>query len=549
MPLSGLWTFTKTALVTQDDSEPTQQWPMSSISDCSIQMLAKRKQGPVLPTLVVTMADKEKKRRSSRAGSLISAHKDSGVTALWFRLPTDDQQSKLHDWVRFIQSKKSTINEEDSPITPTSTANFSPRSKEAYDYFPRPGSNRGNPSLHHKSSTATYSTVARERPVTFSSHSPSLRSRRSDISSPSSTIATQTSNFHIPGQHYTTVLPTDLPSPVNTTGDFQTERIEGWIATKARSSTLSSPIHPRDSIRSHAQHPSLITSSSPPAPRETLLDRAFQMRNISAAARKASGEEQLSSVARFDALMREADTKRKQKEDTEREEQLAMRSAFEDDDSSAPDDSSDTDDSDSDIGHMSKDGQAEPHLMSPSAHRALQYIASRPGPPRPSMSRNNLSFHAASTSTGLTREPPARPHTAHGKSRRDLAQRAQSTHYLPSLPSADLAAAVGKMPQDGGLRPTGDQGQSNSSTKRLSFTEFTKRLSSTSSLLLVQTNASGNSSRRNSEIEPSTVPRSSLRHPGSGPSSRGKERLRDEPEKRCSWRGGVKVVGGEGGFF
>jgi hypothetical protein len=534
----------------KDDAEPVQQWPLSCVTDCSIQMLAKRKQGPVLPTLVVTLNDKERKRRSSRAGSLISASRESGASSLWFRIPPDDHHPSLHDWAHFIQSKKAAVGEEDSPITPTSVT-FSPRSKDAPDYFNRPESNPANRSLHHKSSTATYSTSA-NRPAAFSSNSPSLRSKRSDISSPSSTIATQTSNYHIPGQHYTTVLPTDLPSPVNTTGDFPMDNMEGWI-TKARSSTVSSPTHPRESMSPRAQHASMISSSSPPGPRETLLDRAFQMRSISAAAQRTPGEEKLSSVARFDALMREADEKRKQKEAIEREEQMAMRSAFEDDDSSDVESDSDTDDTDSDVDPMTtKGGHGDRSMMSDSTHRALQYIASRPGPSsRPAMSRNNLSFHASTATTAsLTREPPERPHTAHEKGRRDLSQRAQSAHYLPSFPSAELSGtAAGLTGDTAGLRPSGDKVQSNSN-KRLSFTEFTKRLSSTSSLLLVQTNASGNSSRRNSEIEPTTVPRTSLRPAGAtGPTPRERERLRDEAQKRCSWRGGGGIVGGEGGFF
>jgi hypothetical protein len=549
MAKSNLDEYSIAIFKSRDDVEPVQQWALSGVTDCSVQMLAKRKQGPVLPTLVVTMAEKEKKRRSSRAGSLIPAGRDSAVTVLWFRTPPDDHQSSsLQEWARFIQYKRSMMGDENSPITPTSAVNFSPRSKDASDYFPRPGSGPADQTLQHKSSTTTYSTAPRERPVTYSSHSPSLRSRRSDISSPSSTAATQTSNYPIPGQHYTTVLPTDLPSPINTTGDYHTDRVDGWVTTKARSSTLSSPIRPRESLVARTQHPGLVDSSSPPGPRETHLDRAFQMRYMSAAARKAPGEEKLSSVARFDALMREADEKRKQKEAAERAEQSAIRSAFEDDDSSEPDNSSDTDDTDSDVGHMSSkddNGDMIPH----SAQRALHYIASRPGQTRPSINRNNLSFHAHSATTSLTREPPARPHTAHEKNRRDIAQRAQSTHYLPSLPSAELAAAAGKIPEDGAIRTSGEPAPSNSSNKRLSFTEFTKRLSSTSSLLLVQTNASGNSSQRNSEIEYTTAPRTSLRPPGPGPAPRDRDRLRDEKEKRCSWRGGVSVAGGEGGFF
>jgi hypothetical protein len=57
-----------------------------------------------------------------------------------------------------------------------------------------------------------------------------------------------------------------------------------------------------------------MPSSSPPGPRETILDRAFQMRCIPGSDREVPGEEKLSSLARFDALMREADEKRKKRE-------------------------------------------------------------------------------------------------------------------------------------------------------------------------------------------------------------------------------------------
>ena len=83
--------------------------------------------------------------------------------------------------------------------------------------------------------------------------------------------------------------------------------------------------------------------------------------------------------------------------------------------------------------------------------------------------------------------------------------------------------------------------------KRLSFQEFTKRLSSSSSLLLVQTNASGSS-----------------RGDGSGRVSLSSEFETGEAivvgvgmrggmtDKRCGqgWRGSVGVFGsGEGGFL
>src|SRR5690606_19309561 len=137
---------------------------------------------------------------------------------------------------------------------------------------------------------------ARERPSTLSSESPSLRSKRSDVSSPSSNYLSQQYAYTVPGQHYTTVLPTDLPSPVNTTGDHQGERGMGGLG---RESTVSSPRLGRESLGSHTQQVLGADSSSPPGPRETILDRAFQMHYLQGAENRVPGEEKLSSVARF----------------------------------------------------------------------------------------------------------------------------------------------------------------------------------------------------------------------------------------------------------
>lgn len=439
----------------RDDSEPYQTWPISCVSDCSVQQIAHRKQGPVLPTLIVQLVDRERKRRSSRAGFMPT--QKEGPPSLWFRMPPDDHSPGLHNWERFIKALRGSMSPDDSPITPTSsTQNFSPRPRDNAEYFSRPGSDHQNRSLHHKSSTATYSTGVRERPVTFSSESPSLRSKRSDVSSPSSNYPVQQIAYGVPGQHYTTVLPTDLPSPVNTTGEFNQVN---WNGAPGRES-LGSPHQGRGSISSNAQPSSIVESSSPPGPRETILDRAFQMQRLQGAEGGATLEERLSSVARFDALMREADEKRKQKQAAARAEQAALRSAFEADDSSQSDQTQE--DTDSDDGDFSdRQDQYTPPLIPPSAHRALQYITGRPEPtesstsPRPGLARSPLSFHA--DAAPLAQVPPARPHTAHEKVRRTPAQRSQSTQYLPSSFSADIP---GRVPEETTPR------QSSSSTKR-----------------------------------------------------------------------------------
>ncbi|KAF5025048.1 hypothetical protein F66182_2865 [Fusarium sp. NRRL 66182] len=532
------------------------QWPINSITDCHVQQITHRKQGPVLPTLVISVADKEKKRRSSRAAGLISSSKDANATTLWFRTPPDDHHLSLHEWARNILSRKTPMSPE-SPLSPQFTNPFASMSRDPSDYFPRPTSGhrsgRSDPrSLQHKSSATTQSTATRERPLTFSSESLSLRSKRSDVSSPSSNnYPIQQMNFPVPGQHYTTVLPTDLPSPINTTRDYQGEFIEGWTSAQGRSSTMSSPIRGRSSIGSQPQHPTVAStdSSSPPGPRETILDRAFQMRCIPGSEREVPGEEKLSSLARFDALMREADDKRKQREKAERAQEMAMRSAFEASDSSSEDEDSDSDDLDEDAYGGVPDRRG-PALIPPTAQRALQFIADR---------RDNapLSPSSRSSRTPVLQEPPPiRPHTAHAKSRPNTTSRTNSTPQLVAgMARLEMTPFPSKVSDDASMRPNGDKRLSTSSTatKRLSFTEFTKILSSTTSLLLVQTNASGRSSWGSSEVDvqPSPLPCGSLNPRGPALSPRDRDRdgsLRDY-NRRCRWRNSVGVISRDGILF
>ncbi|KAM5342581.1 hypothetical protein ACJ41O_013547 [Fusarium nematophilum] len=456
----------------KEDTEPCQQWPINCITDCQVHQVAHRKQGPVLPTLVISIADKEKKRRSSRAAGLISSSKDANATTLWFRTPPDDHHLSLHEWARFILSRKSPMSPE-SPMSPQFTNPFASRPRDPSDYFSRPTS--GNQSgrsdtrgLQHKSSSNTHSTATRDRPLTFSSESPSLRSKRSDVSSPSSSnYPIQNMNFPIPGQHYTTVLPTDLPSPVNTTGEYQGEFIEGWTSAQGRSSTMSSPIRGRSSIGSQTPHPSVAAtdSSSPPGPRETILDRAFQMRCIPGSDREVPGEEKLSSLARFDALMREADEKRKQREEAERAQQMAMRSAFEASDSSSEEQDTDSDDLDEDA-YGGVPARRSPALIPPTTQRALQFITGRRDSAQPTPAGQPPVPRAqANAPATLQQSPPMRPHTAHAKSRPNPSQRTNSTPQLtPGMANLEISTSSGKVSDDITMRPNGDKRLSTSST-------------------------------------------------------------------------------------
>ncbi|EFY88844.1 hypothetical protein J3458_013346 [Metarhizium acridum] len=453
-------------------------------------------------------------------------------------------------------SKKGSSSTTESPVSPVFTSPFQTRSNDNPDFSPRPGS--GSRRLQHKSSTATHSTGPLDRVITFSSGSPSLRSKRSDISSPSSNNhPSQKVQYAIPEQHYTTIRPGDIVSS-GPDGDYQGQFIDGWTSAQGRSSMISSPSRGRDSMSSQGRQLSILDEASPPCPGETILDRAFQLGHIPGAGSYVPGQEKLSSIARFDALMRDAEEKRR-KRDT-----ITMTSAFDHGDTSDDnglDPASDDSDSESN-GHSQKQHQNEQHgapLMSPSAQRALAYITGRhdggtlnPKSHRPGMSRNHLSFHADSARTSTIIAPPSRPHTAHAKSR-PKASRAQTTpHPIPTATAAPDLPSSAKGQDSGHHRSStmAEKRHSNSSAKRLSFTEFAKRLSSTSSLLLVQTNASGGSSHVSSEVDTqpcSSAPRTNLTLRGTGPLPP-RPRDREDQDRRCGWRSSVGMVGTEGGF-
>ncbi|KAK2048566.1 hypothetical protein LZ31DRAFT_563166 [Colletotrichum somersetense] len=537
----------------KDDWEVSYQYSVSSVVDCQVQMLAHRKQGPVLPTLVITINDKEKKRRSSRAAGLISS-KESTATTLWFRTPPDDHHISLHDWARFILSRKLPMSPE-SPASPSFTNPFTQQRSRDVDYFPRPPSGNPNPrtTLQHKNSVQTY--TSRDRPTTYSSDSPSLRSRRSDVSSPTSGNHPAHMGFAMADPNkYTTVLPSDIPSPVATMSDYQrSELIEGWTVAQGRSSAVSSPIRGRGSVSSGGAQPFPgADSSSPPTQRETILDRAFQLRCIPGSERETPGEEKLTSLARFDALMREADQKMRQQAKEAHAEKMAMLSAFDEDEDSSEDEIEDDDDEDDDdddedqeeYAHEADVNGNRQTLIPPNAQRALEFLASREDDiksPRSAVMRSS----PANFSVPL--QAPARPHTAHSKMRSSGTQRTTSQTQSTGQERLDVPiSSSGKTSEDANFRANGEKRASGSSAKRLSFTEFTRRLSSTSSLLLVQTNTSGGSSHRSSEYDPSLsqVPKGTLNARGV-PSKPHDER--EEQERHYGWRNSVGF--NEGGLI
>ncbi|KAL7625055.1 hypothetical protein AAE478_004269 [Parahypoxylon ruwenzoriense] len=539
----------------KDDWELIQQHSITSVTDCQVQMVAHRKQGPVLPTLTVQISpdpatDKLRKRRSSRTAGLTMT-KDSGPTTLWFRLG-DDRTYSLEDWARYIQlliQPEVSSRQPISPISPTSPSFINPfapsPSQNTSEHYAGASSGSsakmrtkipGKPSHSYGSS--------RDGNIAYTTGTPSIRSRRSDLSSSHASSMVPVNTAY--AQHYTTVHPSDLPSPATTVGEYQDQFIEGWTSAQGRSSTLSSPIRLRESISSQGQYLPSINSNSPPAPRETILDRAFQLRCIPGSDREVPGEEKLSSIARFEALMREAEERQKVLEkDRVKTIKEPLKSTWEEDESDEEgraDNGGGDEEEDSDEDGFEQDVGTDE--IGPSAQRALQFIANRHSSGRLQWSQQSTNRASSNYQDGVP--SILRPHTAHSRLR-PAAQRTSSQPYIPTAALDMVAAPPNRVLEDSVVpRRTHEKRHSTSEVKRLSFNEFTKRLSGTSSLLLVQTNVSASSSRGSSETDgaqQATPPRGTL-NPRSGALSP------SEREERCRWRGSVGVFGAnEGGFL
>lgn len=545
-------------------------------------MVAHRKQGPVLPTLIITITpdpatEKLRKRRSSRAATLVS-NKDNGPTTLWFR--TEGDSSRLYEWARSIQLVTQPAIPDNLPMSPMSPISpmtpgspsfqnpfvpFTPR--EGCDFSPfnsvRPPS-APKVTLHHKASSSLH--AHRERPLTISG-TPSLRSRCSDLSSLISYNAnTATTQSYV----------SNLAHEFSTSSETDAE-LFGWTSAqgRGRSSVLHSPARTiRDSVGSDPplSPAAILDSGSPPGPRETILDRAFQLKYIPGSDQTVPGEEKLSSLARFEALMKQADEKRQSRTRPARplsvKEQLELKSAWDMDDSDEEDSDSDSTDTEEESS-ADQDTADDPHSIRPLSRRTATFPGNPQTPaqsprgtagPRSPIALNSETL-AALSSGNSTDRPSARPR---------LAQRMHSTMGSLSLGTQPLSleTSPGKSSiesseswETSGLNPSaayrtstimeGQQRHSTASSnggKRLSFTEFTRRLSNTGSMLLTQQSGSSagdaadsqGQSRRSSVLQPRTAP--------SGLSSPRSE-VTDRSEKCKSWRNSVGMLGNEGGFL
>jgi hypothetical protein len=280
-------------------------------------------------------------------------------------------------------------------------------------------------------------------------------------------------------------------------------------------------------------------------------------------------DEKISSIARFEALMREVDERKKAKLTSQSSKEAKGWDLDEESEESDVGDVEEDEDDDAEGLEMS---DHEIDIPTP-AQRALDYISGRKSPPQttralsparsppiPFLNPQAMSaFHGQASPYGGLRPRTGTTSSRNGSSRPKsiaLPSRSISSTAVPNLREASGSNST----LQAGTDPR-EKRRSSTSIKRLSFTEFAKRLSSTSSLLLVQTNASSSSgrdgSRRGSSEygveETGEKERLGMRGGGGsimvGTGGEGRSERDRERDKRCGWRGSVGVFGSEGGFL
>jgi hypothetical protein len=278
--------------------------------------------------------------------------------------------------------------------------------------------------------------------------------------------------------------------------------------------------------------------------------------------------------------MREVDEKRKL-EDAEDGESKAendgLKSAWDldddDDDDSDEGEEEEEEDEESDDGAYERDAE-DRYTMPPPTARTLDYFTSRHQSPRPQqrsraqtgtpVGPSPLNYNAETLQALDSGSSLLRPRTSYGRNRPEMAQRTHSQPQLagirPALHHIGLdvpsRSATVRASDESGLTATAsplhrsatEKRASTSSVNRLSVSELARRLSSTSSLLLVQSNTSAASSRGSNdtigELQYGFRGTSSPRGTTSSP-----QPTEREGDRSCGWRGSAGVFGVEGGFL
>ncbi|RKF75639.1 hypothetical protein GcM3_083021 [Golovinomyces cichoracearum] len=501
--------------------------PILDLQSCEVRSIQHRKQSPPLPTLILEFktdvtTSRLRKRRSSKASL---TPKDGNTYTVLFR-SIEGECHSIFDWVvqiKLLLSLPAETEDKSMNNYVNFTNQFMNRSSSSLTRKP----DSYGKSLHQINTSSSHTSLRKNSDVISSS--PSLRSRRSDLSSKASSLA------QVPGLTgsltYASGISSGLPSPTLTKGHDH-KSIEGWTSAHARTSALSSHTRGSSSIAS------AITNS---INRETILDRAFQMRYIPGSERMSAAEDasNLSSTARFEALMREKDERKRAKSDFKSKKELSDAGTEENDLRNIVEDMED------DL-YLSDQGSVLPVP----AQRALDFISGRrcslkevssPPPQHQSLYLNSEALSALSGNDESTNDGES------ARLRSDMVPiKSYSRPTIIAIPQSPISSVAVPVKKDNSSNNNNNSNnkidskekrQSSSSAKRLSFQEFARRLSSTSSLLMAPTNASSNSGRGSGDYS------SELSANSRGCSTK------DDRDQQCSWRGSVCPLSVEGNFL
>lgn len=250
-------------------------------------------------------------------------------------------------------------------------------------------------------------------------------------------------------------------------------------------------------------------------------------------------------------------------------EQLELKSAWDMDDSDEEEEEEEDSESDSDDTEGEEESSADqntaddPNSVRPASSRRTAPRTPSHSPRGTAGPRSPIALNPealAALSSGTTADRPRLAHRMHS-TMGSLSLGTQQMSLETSSPGKSSIESNESW-ETSGLNPSaayrtstileGQQRHSTASSngggKRLSFSEFTRRLSSTGSMLLTQQSVSSPGEAAESQAQSR---RSSVYQPRTAPSvlSSPRSEVTDRSEKCKSWRNSVGMFGNEGGFL
>ncbi|KZF21351.1 hypothetical protein L228DRAFT_262378 [Xylona heveae TC161] len=438
----------------QNDSDCIVRYPLSRFRTCFVEDIMRRKPGPARPTLILELEQEAPgtptggRRRSSQNSVASPFSSKSRQRTLLFRSDENRPSPSLLEWRDAILQHMSQV----SPGVDFNP-NFSFGRSKGFSL-----SSSTRPTLPHLQQSY-HSTTSGYPPSVLLSPTCSIGSNRSEMSSSNSDKKS----------HFSKI--SDLPSPMV---DSPVTPMAAASLNPGLASLYSqpSPGSPHSPIL-----PSSSTINALPKPRETILDRAFMMNYIPGSERVSTPG--LSSIARFEALMEEMDLEKK----TEKGKTNSPRNNDDGHDDSELDPLENTPPT-----HVTNTpttatatGSGSGNTLPPAAQSSTAAAAA----PLPDAAGLRSSFQSSDLPFRQT-TPPVIPNSTstHKASSSNRVRSRPTSLALPSRSSYRWNDAP-ESPDRSGLGAT-DSRRSSQSVKRQSLSDFTRRVSSTGSVLLAR---------------------------------------------------------------